>query len=371
MKYTLSITQKCNLSCDYCYIRKRDAHMPLSVATKIIDFIYQNTPDSEPIDIGFFGGEPLLEFERLCDITDIVETHPSFTTERVTLSVVSNGTIFNRKIADYLKDHGVVFGISCDGPPAVHDTFRHFPDNRGSAKFVERTIKKALPEFPMLLVNAVYRPDTLARLPETVDYLSSLGLRQIYLNPDYAATWSQEDMDAIPDVYQAIAEQYIAHQLEGDPHFISLIDSKIIVIMRGGYKCSERCRMGNGEMAFTPEGEIFPCERLIGAGWPDSEHHLGHIHQASTGELPHRFTPGGPVNEECGSCSISSYCMNWCGCSNFFSTGQYNRVNAFLCASEKSAIQTAFETFERLESKLGTAFFDHLAGFPVGHLFRP
>ena len=69
MKYTLAVTQRCNLACDYCYIHEKNSVMPLAVAEKILNFIFENTPKSEKIDIGFFGGEPLLEFNLIKKIT--------------------------------------------------------------------------------------------------------------------------------------------------------------------------------------------------------------------------------------------------------------------------------------------------------------
>ena len=77
--------------------------MSLSAAKKIIDFIFKNTPSQEKIDIGFFGGEPLLEFELIKKITEIIENHPSFNNKLVELTVVTNGTIFSDEIADFLK----------------------------------------------------------------------------------------------------------------------------------------------------------------------------------------------------------------------------------------------------------------------------
>lgn len=102
-----------------------------------------------------------------------------------------------------------------------------------------------------MLVNAVFRPETLRRLPETVDYFSSLGLREIYLNPDFSAAWTRNNAAALPEVYREVGARYIRHHHAGDPHFISFIDSKLMVLLRGGYQPLERCGMGRRELAFT------------------------------------------------------------------------------------------------------------------------
>jgi len=99
MKYTLCITQQCNLNCGYCYIEKKNATMSLSTAARIIDFIFSNTPPEEVIDIGFFGGEPLLHFDLIRDITETVKRNPRFDEYRVVYAMVTNGTIFRDEIA--------------------------------------------------------------------------------------------------------------------------------------------------------------------------------------------------------------------------------------------------------------------------------
>jgi uncharacterized protein len=336
--------------------------MPLSVAEKVIDFIFKRSVlNDEEIDIGFFGGEPLLQFGQIKKIISLIENHPLYQSERVNLSIVTNGTILNSKIIDYIREHRISFGISCDGPPQIHDRFRRTKSGRKTSDIVEKNIKKAKKAFSNVMVNAVYHPDTYKQLPQTIRYFASLGVKQIYLNPDFSALWSQEDILSIQDVYDEIGVVYTQHYLEENPLFVSLIDSKISVILRGGYRPVDRCRMGKGEFAFTPTGDIYPCERLVGDG--QNDHCIGNVmnnlchstnqcHTASEGE----------INTECSSCSIKEYCMNWCGCSNYMATGLYNRVSSFLCASEKAAIKTSFEVFQNIENQIGPTFYQHAGG---------
>jgi uncharacterized protein len=338
--------------------------MSLALAEKIIDFIFSYTPLDEIIEIGFFGGEPLLEFDLLKNITSLIEKHPAFNMERTALAVVTNGTIFSDEIGCYLKDHSITFCLSCDGPPFVHDMFRRFNNGRGSAKIVGENVKRAKRYFPYILVNAVYHPYTFRYLPQVIEYFSSLELNQIYISPDFSASWGKEEIELLPDIYNQIGNLYVEYYLLQRPHFISLIDSKISVILRGGYKPLERCRMGKGEFGFGPSGNIYPCERLIGKD-DGKKHCIGSISEAALNLLtPSTYTSNGKQNEECETCGFKDYCMNWCGCSNYFSSGRYDRVSPFLCASEKAAIITAFNAFQIIEKKLGPIFVEHLSGVP-------
>lgn len=360
MKYTICITRKCNLRCEYCYIEKDKSVMPVETALKVVDFIFKNTPPGENIKIGFFGGEPLLEFELIKTITLSIQAHPLFNKGSTGLVVVSNGTIFSDEIADFIIKQGLTLGISCDGPQEVQNKFRYFPGGEGSSLTVEKNIRRALEALPTLMVNAVYHPSTIAHLSTVVDYFSSLGIRTIYLTPDFSAPWSKKDAELLPGIYKQVAQKYMDYYLEGDPHYISLIDSKIAVILKGGYQAADRCSMGRGELAFTPSGNIYPCERLIG---PDDgeKHCIGNIFTRwEPGRMCRQMKPGGEINHECKNCSISNFCMNWCGCSNYFSSGYYNRVGPFLCASEKASILSSFEAFQVLESRLGAAYIDYL-----------
>ncbi len=363
-RYTLCVTLGCNLACTYCYIGKNRATMSLATAKLSVDFIFHHAPPGSNIEIGFFGGEPLLEFPLVQNITDLVESHPSYDPARVNLTITTNGTIFSEAIATFLEAHAFKVCVSCDGPAHVQNLFRRTSAGKDTAQMVENTLMAAQQALPRVLVNAVYHPRTFRYLPETLDYLSGLGLRQIFLNPDYSAGWTQLEAEELPAIYRAVADRYIAWYLNHDPHFISLIDTKIAVLIRGGYHPLERCQMGTGELAITPDGSLYPCERLIGSG-TDGQYRIGSVeHGLDLSRLACRCAPGGPLNPECNDCSIKDCCMNWCGCSNAFMTGYYNRVGPFLCASERAAIQTALDVFSTLERQLGPVFLHHLAGAP-------
>lgn len=361
MKSIICITRECNLRCDYCYIGKDKSVMPMETAYKIVDFIFNNTPPTEKVDIGFFGGEPLLEFGLIKRITETIENHPSFDGNRVQLAVVTNGTVFSEEVADFLVEHDMPLCISCDGPAHIQDMHRRFKGGMSSSVAVEKTIVSAAGRMPVT-VNAVYGPENFRYLPEVVDYFSSFGVRKIYMNPDFSAGWSIKDAEALPSVYGRVAEQYVDFFLKDDIHYISLVDGKLAVILNGGYMPEDRCKMGKGEFAFTPSGNVYPCERLI--GHDDGLHCIGNISAGFT--PPASCKSAGSTtratNPECRSCGIADYCMNWCGCSNFFSSGSYGKVGPFLCASERASVSAAFDVFRRLEEKVGKAFIEKLYG---------
>jgi uncharacterized protein len=363
-RYTLCITMNCNLACEYCYVTKNHSVMSISTAKKAVDFLFQHAPPPGNIEFGFFGGESFLEFPLLQEITEMIENHPSFDPERVFFQVTTNGTIFSESIARFLKEHSFAFCISCDGPPNIQNLSRRTITGGNSSHLVEKTLIHALKTLPVVQVNSVYNPQTFRYLPDTLDYLSDLGIRRIFLNPDFSSNWSINDIDDLNRIYNEIGNKYIKWYLNNTPHFISLIDTKITTLIRGGYHPSERCHMGTHELSITPDGGLYPCERLIGSGLGD-KHCIGSIDKGlDFSKLLDHCSKGKEFNPECEECSLKDCCMNWCGCSNSLMTGYYNRVGPILCASERASIQTAFEVYVTLEKELGPIFLHHLSGLP-------
>ena len=334
--------------------------MSLKTAEKAIDYIFARTTEDESVEIGFIGGEPLLEFNLIKEITALIQSHKSFNPNRVSISVTTNGTIFNDEIATFLAKNKIVLCVSCDGPPKIQDKTRKFRNGQGTSRIVEENIRKALLVFPLLPVNAVYSTETLEFLPETVDYLSSIGVRNIFLNLDNSSKWTKKHADQLPIIFNSLCEKYLEYYSRGKPKFINLIDNKITVILRGGYNPFERCRMGTGELAFSTTGNLYPCERLLGSD-DGVTNCIGNINEGRFPIKTCKPISSQATNEECKECGLSDYCMNWCGCTNYYSTGSYSRVAPFMCAHEKAAINTAYQIIQKMKDG-GIDFSHHISG---------
>jgi uncharacterized protein len=264
-----------------------------------------------------------------------------------------------------VRDHHVMLQVSCDGAPHVQDAHRRYLDGQPTSAVVEASLRTAIEALPAVLVNVVYGPDTYSYLPESIEYLVSLGLKQIVLNPDYSAKWTPDDIIDLKQTYDRIVELYLGYYRRQKPVFISLIDEKIAVVLRGGYRCAERCHMGYEEFAFSPQGFIFPCERLVGNG-ERNRHCIGHLDQSDQLSRNHCPSKGTTCkNAECRLCPVASFCMNWCGCTNFHATGDYSRASHFLCASERLAIEAALSVLKQNNGDQQLAYVHHFAGLPM------
>lgn len=360
MRVTLSLTHRCNLACRYCYAgRAFNCDMSLETARKIVDYALLQNPVGHPLRFQFFGGEPLLCFETLRATAQYIRQQSATHGIHTSIGVTSNGTILNQAMIDTLRAYDIDLCFSIDGPAHIHDQNRRFKNGRGSYAIVMQNLTWALEALESIQANMVYGPETLETLPDGVQLLVDAGVRAIHINPNITASWPREAETALHDAFQRIAMLYIASYEQGHEIAIGAIDSKIILFLKGGYSLADMCCMGDGELAFAPSGNVYPCERFIGED-RDPTFCIGHI---DTGiDLARRCAlheRRGNRNEQCRSCGWRRYCMNWCGCTNYAMTGRIDIAGPALCAIERATIDAARQAFQTLSDRGNQLFLDH------------
>ncbi len=358
MKCTISVTHDCNLACSYCYGgRKFKKEMAWETARKVVDFCLRRQGPAEKLEFGFFGGEPLLRFDLIHRIVDHLRKECAPQSNGIDFTITTNGTLLTREKLDFFRQENIGLCISIDGRAPVHDRNRRFKNGKGTFNRVVANLRLAVENLNRVQVNAVYSSDTVADLADTVDLFINLGVPLIHLNPDILLPWDEASLPLMEKSFSQVAERYIASYLAGREVAINQIDSKVIVFLKGGYGFSDRCGMGEKEWGFAPSGNIYPCERFIGED-SGGEFCLGNVHTGLNVSRQCSVLKGrGNCNPECRSCSFAKYCMNWCGCTNHFMTGNPLFAASRLCANERATIRAAQQVLSALKSN--DLFLDH------------
>lgn len=199
-KITLQLTQNCNFRCTYCVYngasnsRQRshsNKRMSWQTAKDAVDFLWNHSVDSSHVDIGIYGGEPLLEFPLLSKIVDYSERQ--FFGKELTFSLTTNGSLLTTEIIHFLQDHNFNLFISLDGPKEINDKNRVFADGRGTFDSVMKKIElinKITPDyFKNLGINMVIDPtnnfDCINSFYIKGAELSNVNLIPSYINYDY------------------------------------------------------------------------------------------------------------------------------------------------------------------------------------------
>ncbi len=358
MKISLSVTHDCNLRCKYCYSgEKFNRVMDMETAKKIVDFAFMITDRQEQIDFHFFGGEPFL---RLSFIEDVIHYIKRVNRDYpLSFHISTNGTLLNDASVRFINKHNINLSISIDGPEHIHDKNRRDIHGKGTLHKILNNIKTFSKELEHFQVNTVYGPKNVTQLDDTVRFLIAHDIDHIHLNPDMLATWDDQTFPNIAKSYKKLADTYIEMYNNGKKIALNLFDSKLMLFSKNGYDDSDRCGMGETEFGFAPSGNVYPCERFIGDD-TDERMMMGNIYTGvNVFKRCSLDKQTENTNETCRTCSIQDYCMNWCGCTNYYMTGFTNKTSSMICHSERHALNGAKYIFESLQNN--PTFLEHIS----------
>ena len=313
---TLSLTHRCNLACRHCYAgRSSNRDMSRETASSAVGLALSQLGPGGPLELGLFGGEPLLAWDL---VRWLLETVPRLASERnveLSISITTNGSQLSRQRFRVLNDAGVRVAVSLDGEPETHDAQRPDHAGRGSFERVARRLRALGSQVGRLSAVMVVTPGSAGRVAQGVSAILDLGIEKIDLNLDYHAAWPASARIALRQSCLEAAGIYCERALSGRPFSLSWVDTPLSAVLLGGYPPHVRCGFGRREIAVAPSGRIYPCERLIG------EDHDG---RWSIGTLQDWKAP--PLASTQG-CAAGDYCISWCRCNNAVRTGHPDRTD--------------------------------------------
>lgn len=367
MDFTLCLTHACNLRCTYCYAGdKSDRRMSWQVAQRAVDFCLEQTVKRARLlcqpavaQIGFFGGEPLLEWDLLQRAFTYARDESHRLDIELRRTVTTNLSLLTEPRAAWLREQGFHVGLSLDGNAAMHDTLRRFPDGRGSHAACAPALRFYRDAEDGAEVIVVIDPRNVAHLADSVAWLVSEGVRHISLNPNFYRAWPEPALAAWTEACERIGDLYIMRYRQSAPVRINVIDGKIRTRIKEGYALCDRCGFGEQEIAIAASGNIYPCERIVSDDVCNEPLCLGNVF---SGFDPARraqvVAARGNTVRECAGCNLQPRCMNWCSCINYATTGAINRVAGIVCFHEKMVIAVADRVGATLYGESNPAFLE-------------
>jgi len=347
MDVSLVLTHDCNLGCTYCYtgekFRKRMSDEVLAFA---LDLAFGD--DDERIQLSFFGGEPLIEWELLVEATELAVARARKEGKRLVLTVTTNGTLLDAERVAFLVGHNFFIGLSIDGVRAAHDATRPARGGKSSFDRVERGLDLLLADGAWLETISVVDPANVRWLGESVRWLVGKGVQRLALNPSFGGEWTDADLLAWERGYREAAELYVTRSLAGAPVYINSVEDKLITHVKGGYEDEDHCKMGHGAVAVAPSGSLYPCERMVEED-RDGSLRIGDVFRGvDRVRLMCLDAQKGPVNDECGGCGVKERCMSFCACANRSETGSIGVAGGVQCWHEQMALRVADEAGAQL-----------------------
>ncbi len=341
---TLFLTHQCNLRCTYCYVHeKRNEKMPLEIAKKAIDLSIPLVKNNR-LQVSFFGGEPLIEWDLLQAIHKYGSERTAERGINPIFAITTNGMLLDETKLAYFKEQDIRVGYSIDGCQPAQDATR---PKAGGASSYSRTVEKlklALEFLPDLQTITVVDPSNVAHLADSVRELLDIGVRRVTLNPNWGGDWEDE---ALRDIWEGqleeIANLYVERFREGKPVRISYIEDKVITRLKSGYAACDRCDFGALDFAVSTTGKIYPCERQVGADGPDEAHMIiGNVDDGFDQKAQRKIHRARKeVPKECKECALAQRCANWCPCANIELTGEIGKPGGLLCWHEQMSVKWA------------------------------
>jgi len=205
-------------------------------------------------------------------------------------------------------------------------------------------------------VVAVIDPANAAHLGESFEYLAGLGVRQILFSPNYTGPWTDAACETFEHALHDMGQRYIARFRAGQDVRLDPINGKVVTHLAQGYKEKNLCQFGQKELAISPSGKIYPCDRLVGEDnnpevcIGDLDHGLDLAHRDAMVQAKNTPDP------ECNGCELRPRCMHWCGCANYETTGNVAQVSPIICWFERCFIAEADRVANTLYSEQNPVF---------------
>ncbi len=347
----LHLCHDCNLRCGYCFANTGDYHtgnrsfLNIETGRNAVDFIVNSSGPRRNIDIDFFGGEPLMNWDVVKKLTFYCEEQSKVRDKNIRLTITTNAVLLDKEKADFINDHMENCVLSMDGRKKIHDLMRPAPGGKSSYGIVKDNILDFVEkrEEGTYYVRGTFTRNNLD-FSDDVKHIVSLGIKHVSVEPVVApdhADYSirKEDLDRIYTEYEKLALE-MAQTDEKDRfeffHFSIDLDGGPCILKR-----LKGCGVGTEYVAVTPEGDIYPCHQLTG----EKEFLMGNVNDDPVilnDKVTEMFSELlVPQKKECSGCWARYYCSGGCPANAYHSTGDLNGIYEIGCLIQKKRLECA------------------------------
>lgn len=345
----LHIAHDCNLACKYCFAEEGEYHgdrslMSYEVGKKALDFLIANSGNRVNLEVDFFGGEPLMNFQVVKDLVAYGRSQEKEHNKKFRFTLTTNGMLLTDEIMEFANKEMANVVLSVDGRKEVHDFMRPTRNGKGSYDLIiDKFIKMAeLRNQTNYYVRGTFTHYNLD-FSKDVLHLADLGFKQISAEPVVAPDTQpyaikEEDLPRLFEEYDLLAREMVEREKAGKGFnfFHFMID------LTGGpclYKRLSGCGSGTEYLAVSPWGDLYPCHQLVGM----EEFKLGNV---DTGiekqELVDEFKLCNVyAKDKCKNCFARFYCSGGCAANSYNFHGNLLDAYDIGCELERKRVECA------------------------------
>ena len=345
----LHVAHTCNLNCSYCFASQGKYHgeralMSFEVGKRALDFLIENSGHRTNLEVDFFGGEPLMNWEVVKQLVEYARTQEEPHHKKFRFTLTTNGMLIDDDVIDFANREMSNVVLSLDGRKEIHDALRVDYAGNGSydrivPKFQKLVKARGGKNYYMRGTFTHANPDFTKDLFHMADLgFTELSMEPVVCAPGDSAALTPEDIEIVKRQYELLAVDMLRREKEGKP----ITFYHYMLDLTGGpciYKRISGCGSGTEYMAVTPWGDLYPCHQFVG----EEKYKLGNIWDGVTNTaLRDEFRScNAYARKECDGCWARLYCSGGCAANAYHATGSIKGVYEAGCELFKKRIECA------------------------------
>ena len=346
----LLVAHTCNLNCSYCFAAQGNFHgqhglMSFETGKRALDFLVENSGMRRNLEVDFFGGEPLMNFQVCKDLVAYARSIEKEKNKNFRFTLTTNGVGVTDEVIEWANRECYNVVLSLDGRKEVNDRFRKDYTGRGSydrivpnfRKFVDRREGKG---YYMRGTFTHFNTDFTNDIFHMADDLgfAELSMEPVVADPDSPSALKEEDLPVIFEQYEILAKDMIRREREGKPitfyHYMLDLEHGPCI-----YKRISGCGSGTEYLAVTASGDLYPCHQFVN----DPDYKMGDIWNGVTNTgLRDSFKLCNVYSRpECSDCWAKLYCAGGCAANAYHAAGDIHGTYHMGCEIFKKRIECA------------------------------
>ena len=345
----LHIAHTCNLNCSYCFASQgkyqgERAIMSYEVGKRALDFLIENSGTRRNLEVDFFGGEPLMNFQVVKDLVKYARSIEKEHNKNFRFTLTTNGVLIDDDVIDFCNKEMSNVVLSLDGRKEVHDRFRVDYNNKGSYDKIVPKFKKLVQargnkNYYMRGTFTHHNPDFLEDIKAMLDLgFTELSMEPVVTKKGEPSELTEEDLPVVLKQYEDLAQLMLERDKQNKPftfyhYMIDLTEGPCI------YKRISGCGSGTEYMAVTPWGDLYPCHQFVG----DEKFKLGDIFNGVNNKkiIDEFLACNVYARKDCKDCWAKLYCSGGCAANAYHATGKITGVYDYGCKLFKKRMECA------------------------------
>ncbi len=345
----LHVAHTCNLNCSYCFASQGKYHgeravMSFEVGKQALDFLVANSGTRHNLEVDFFGGEPLMNFDTVKQLVAYARSIEKQFHKNFRFTLTTNGMLIDDDVIEFANRECSNVVLSLDGRKEIHDRYRVDHAGKGSweqivPKFQKLVEARGGKNYYMRGTFTHANPDFLKDIQVMLDLgFTELSMEPVVCAPGDPSELTQEDLPIVLSQYEQLADLMLKREREGKPFtfYHYMID------LTGGpciYKRISGCGSGTEYMAVTPWGDLYPCHQFVG----EEAFKLGDVWNGVTNRQKQSEFAACNVyaRPDCRNCWAKLYCSGGCAANAYHSTGHVTGVYQYGCELFRKRMECA------------------------------